>query len=314
MFKPVKNANISSEVINEIIDVISFMSGINGVYQNQNIVSFKEAFNRRFENQEVPLAVVLDNELGFGYPVSSAVNDVNKLVDDLVFPMHNGSLPGGGTYSPFDVVLMQKYIDAIKKGNDTIYINNQDFSNTPIKNILDTIGVMFSIVKDDETGRLIYFKSSGGSSGANLLGRFSHIDSSILQFVKEIADKEKEYNDDKIIAEISHLPESRIGNIASRPKFRDYIIHYLSNVDTVEENAISISDLMISLKNDRICLRSKKLDKEIIPRLTCAHNYSMTPIPIYRFLCDIQHQYVQSGFSFGWGNIFSSFDYLPRIK
>lgn len=53
------------------------------------------------------------------------------------------------------------------------------------------------------------------------LGRFCHIDESIMALVKEIADFEQRQTPDVIFAEISHLPESRIGNIASRPVFRN---------------------------------------------------------------------------------------------
>lgn len=70
---------------------------------------------------------------------------------------------------------------------------------------------------------------------------------------------------------------------------------------------------MISIRNDRIVLRSKRLNQEIIPRLSTAHNFSLNPLPVYQFLCDLQTQYVdQSGLGFHWGPISTTFKFLPR--
>ena len=168
---------------------------------------------------------------------------------------------------------------------------------------------MCSLLDND----LINIKSVGGVCAANLLGRFCHIDESIMALVKEIADFEQRQTPDVIFAEISHLPESRIGNIASRPVFREHTLHYLSNYEH-DGTDIPISDLMLSIRQGRLFLRSKKYDKEVVPRLTCAHNYSMSPIPIYRFLCDLQHQRITGGLSCGWSGLLATYDYLPRIQ
>lgn len=71
---------------------------------------------------------------------------------------------------------------------------------------------------------------------------------------------------------------------------------------------------MLSVRGGRLLLRSRKYDKEVLPRLTCAHNYSLSPIPVYRFLCDLQHQGRTSGLYLGWNDFFGTLDYLPRIR
>lgn len=40
----------------------------------------------------------------------------------------------------------------------------------------------------------------------------------------------------------------------------------------------------------------------------------MSPIPIYRFLCDLQHQRITGGLSCGWSGLLAAYDYLPRIQ
>lgn len=315
LFKPVAAGCISKGVVEEINDCLSFLGRINNTYQNNNIQTFKQDFFARYENEEVLLAEALDGELGIGYPSKSGGNDINVLVDDLMLPVRQ-SADNRISASPTDMVLLKKYVQAIKNGDNTITIEEKDFpTNKQHAETLyaDTCSAMCSIMRDKDNNPIIYLKPSG-PGGANLLGRFCHIDPSIGELVKTVADFESSYKPDAVIAEISHLPESRIGNISSRPVFRDVTIHYLSNTDATVKQSLDISDLMLSVKKERLYLRSKQLDKEIVPRLTCAHNFSMTPIPIYRFLCDMQSQDPMVSFFMQWGDLFRTFEYVPRIQ
>ena len=69
---------------------------------------------------------------------------------------------------------------------------------------------------------------------------------------------------------------------------------------------------MVSVSNNRVVLRSKRLKKEIVPRLTTAHNYSKGT-PIYRFLCELQNQGCIAALSFNWYGLDQVFDHLPRV-
>ena len=75
-----------------------------------------------------------------------------------------------------------------------------------------------------------------------------------------------------------------------------------------------MSDLFISVRNGQICLRSKKLNKDIIPRLTNAHNYRNTSMPVYLFLCDMQMQYGRDNLYFNWGFLYNELTFFPRVR
>ena len=55
------------------------------------------------------------------------------------------------------------------------------------------------------------------------------------------------------------------------------------------------------------------MNKEVIPRLSNAHNYAQNSLPLYNFLCDIQNQNVQQNFNLGWKNIVSETIFSPRL-
>ncbi|MGY0034956.1 lantibiotic dehydratase [Pedobacter sp. NJ-S-72] len=136
-----------------------------------------------------------------------------------------------------------------------------------------------------------------GPSATPLLGRFAPSLAVLDQKLKECAGVEQEQAGDAIIAEVVHLPEARIGNILQRPQIRPFEIPFLGNSSAGKDHQIPVTDLMVAVRNDKIVLRSKRLNKIIIPRLSSAHNFA-NGISVYKFLCDLQSQ--ESSFSIVW--------------
>ena len=310
MFKPVAHATISRNLLHDIQQALSFLNKINAPVTRNNLTQFKDSFNKRYEGREMPLLFVLDTELGIGY-AGNASGDLSPLVDNLV--IQPGNAQANAAQPSIQSILMQKYQQSPQK---VIELTDNDVKG--VEAVWDdfppTISVMCQILQDDDLGRSVYIHSAGGQSAANLLGRFCHLDEQILNHTLTITKKEMQMNPDVIYAEIVHLPESRIGNILLRPVLRPYEIPYLAKSGVSGDFELRPDDLFVSIKNNRIVLRSKRLNKEIVPRMSTAHNYSgQNAMPVYHFLCDLQHQIGRAGVGFHWNEVAQQMDYLPRV-
>lgn len=310
MFKPVQYATVSNTIIKEIQKAVLFLNKITPPFSQTNLSRFKEKFIKRYKDKEMPLLFVLDNELGIGYADNTS-GDISPLLGGLVLPQIKSR--SNISQTSIHSILLQKFQQSSQK---CIELTDEDIKNVEFEwnDLPPTISVLCEILQDNEKGRLCFIKSVGGMSAAALLGRFCHLDEQILNHTLAITEKEAQMQPDVIFAEIVHLPESRIGNIMLRPILRSYEIPYLAKASVSENFAINPNDLYVSVKNNRIKLRSKRLNKEIVPRMSNAHNYSgQSPMPVYHFLCDMQHQAERTGLWFQWGDETNQLNYLPRV-
>jgi hypothetical protein len=281
------------------------------------LTKFRDAFSKKYEDKEIPLLQALDTESGIGFLQNHgpSTGDYAPLLDDIVLPQPD---PQSFTieWNNVQSYLFKKYLGAIKENKYQVELTEKEIKELRAINNRDdllpvTLSSMVQIIKIDGNERVI-MESAGGSGAANLLGRFCHTANNINSHVAEIVEKEASYYHDKIVAEIVHLPESRTGNVLHRPVFRKYEIPYLAKASVKKEFQILPEDIMVSVHNNRIVLRSKKLNKEIIPRLTTAHNFSYNALPVYQFLCNMQTQGLKPGVGFNWGTLSGQYPFLPR--
>ncbi|QHC84740.1 hypothetical protein AS589_08055 [Empedobacter brevis] len=259
--------------------------------QNKNpLEKFISDYQKRYDTTIQPLSKVLDSDIGIELNLLNEedVEDNNK--------------------STIENILFNKYLETIKNNELAINISDDDFKiiqidNKPFPSSFST-NAIYSIVNLEDKD-YIYFKGFGGNSAIDLFGRFTHLSKEILDLVFNIRDHEVSLAGDQILADIIFLPEARIGNILTREKIFDYHIQYLGNSNLEKENLININDLFIEIKNNKVLLRSKKHKKYIIPRLSNAHNYIISSIPIYKFLCLTQSQFSKS--------LYPSYGYLNKI-
>src|SRR5262249_13573134 len=102
------------------------------------------------------------------------------------------------------------------------------------------------------------------------------------------------------------------GNVLARPLLRDFEIPYLGRSGAPPERRIAAADLRLSVLSGRVRLRSARLDREVIPRLSSAHNFTSMNLGVYRFLGALQHQGAAGSRAWNWGPLESA-PFLPRV-
>lgn len=307
LLRPAVNT-VSPDIPEDVFKAVALLNRVTPYFENENLRRFKEAFYNRYEDEEIPLAQALDNETGIGY-LQNTYSGITPLVDNIIFPAAQQNYKNSSAL-PFHLLMQQKLADTLKQGERQVTLDDSDLDafEANYDDLHETISAFIEMIDDKH----FVVKTAGGASAAYLIGRFCHLDKDILGLTKEIIEKD-EANKNCVYAEVVHLPESRVGNILHRPTIRQYEIPYLAQSSLPIENQIDLDDLMISVRYDRIMLRSKRHNKMVIPRLTTAHNYSVNALPVYQFLCDMQHYEKRGGFNFSWGSIENSMPYLPRV-
>ncbi|MBU0755865.1 MAG: lantibiotic dehydratase, partial [Planctomycetes bacterium] len=319
MTKPVECATLGPEVIEEFHRGIEVLRRLAGTTRHDPLYEFRKAFADRYQDREVPLVVALDEEAGVGFERSGLPGaEASPLLEGLDF-----SLPPGDRnlhWNPFQELILRKFSEAQTSRPEQIDLNPDDLEGLepPSDPLPGAFAVMGRIAASSEKALdngdfQILIKGVFGPSGVNLLGRFCHSDPVLKAHVTQYLRAEENLKPDALFAEIVHLPEGRAGNILARPLLREYEIPFLGRSGAPEDKQIPVTDLWISVRNGRVVLRSARLGFEVVPRLTCAHNFMIpNSIGLYRFLCLLQSQGVSGGLEWNWG-AFKSEPFLPRV-
>ncbi|UOQ52375.1 lantibiotic dehydratase family protein [Hymenobacter cellulosivorans] len=303
------NAELDKSIVDEVVEAVNFCVKINPFpSKSPELETFKNKFIERYESQMVNLLKVMDSDAGIGYPAYES-NYSNSLIESLALPVKGNKIVTKRWSTNFEKIILEKIIDSQKNNKKEVDLSESDFNVVGSNRTYNTFGCLFEVLNNDG---LILLNSFGDNSGAKLMSRFSYLDRNIVTLIKQITDKDNSVNDNIIDAELLYLPNPRHGNIIGRPQgVREYDITCLSASDNDENLCLPISDLLVGVVNNRIVLKSSRLNKELNVYHTNAFNYSFTDLPVFKFLGDLQYQrnYV-SGFSFS--NI--GLDHMPRIK
>lgn len=296
--------------------ILPILIKIDRYAKNTKLEKFKKAFVERYGDEEILLSHVLDIESGIGYIQNKTISNTTPFLNDIIPPPKKK-----GTQiedNPFFLdasqdILYKKLISVQKNNEYFLDLTDEDFKSIELDwgNLPDTLSAFFKIIRINNEDQMIL---KGFSNGAGkLLGRFCEGNSKIEDHVKNITRIEQSLNNNKILAEIAHLPESRTGNILKRPHLRNYEIPYIAKSTVSKSKQLLIDDLYLSVQNDTIILKSKSLGKQVIPKLTNAHNFGSKSLPIYHFLCDLEFENNRNYLGFSWPKITEHYTFLPRV-
>jgi lantibiotic biosynthesis protein len=319
LVKPAEQATLGAPLVSELARGVRLLHQLCPPPAPDGLSRFRDEFFRRYETREVPLVEALDEEIGIGFERSeSPLAEAAPLLVGLPFPGADREAP---RWAARESLLLGKLAQALADGAGEITLEASDVEALATEQrppLPDAFYLMATVVaKSDRAvaqgAYRVVLHHLFGPSGAVLLGRFCHADQALHTFVRAHLHAEEERRPGRVFAEIVHLPEGRIGNILCRPVLRDYEIPYLGRSGAPDDHQIPVTDLLVSVRDGRVVLRSRRLDREVVPRLTTAHNYDGRSLGLYRFLCALQHQNAPAGLvAWDWGPLQDA-PFLPRV-
>jgi thiopeptide-type bacteriocin biosynthesis protein len=319
MVKPAPEAMLGREVVRELERGVQLLHRISPRPPQDALGRFREAFTQRYEEREVPLLEALDAEAGIGFDPSNAPSaEAAPLLAGMVL---GGAADGraGTNFGAREALLLRKLEETLRTGRQVLELDDEvleGLENKERQPLPDSFTVMAAVAAESEAalarGRFQLKLQAVAASGANLLGRFCHGDPQLHREVERLLRAEEALRPDAVFAEIVHLPQGRVGNILARPVLREYELTYLGRSGAPPERQLEASDLRVSVRGSRIVLRSARLGREVIPRMTNAHNFSFQSLGLYRFLCTLQYQQQCGGLLWSWGPLANA-SFLPRV-
>lgn len=285
---------VNREIQEKIKTALPILQQWSPPYVNAALEEFIRRFQERYADEEIPLTEVFDPEYGIEYIPSSSPSDLTE-----GFPIS----------SPVNVYANESHL---QKELSNLLLENQYTLELPQRSVTTPhFNASFSIVFRLVQNGKIYLEMAGGSSATSLLGRFGNYSQTIKRLLHTIVAEETRWNPDVDFAEVLNLPEGKAGNVVLRPSLRNYEIPYLGTSNRPRKDKININDLLVSVVHSKVVLRNRLTGRRIIPRIANAHNFRLSPLPLYRFLGDLQFQESPPSLYFSWGQLDRTF--LPRV-
>jgi len=297
------NGTLNEKLLRSIPGLIESLSKILPSDERDALKNFITRFKRKFDQQEVPLLTALDPEMGVGYDELEQAGENDDFVAQF-----NHKKNVDKDKKDLRYVLKKHLSTETFNKQEPIFLNKLSFEANEKASVLPNSFSLLMSLADD----LVCIDQIGGATANALTGRFSIAEAAVENYCKEASDIEQKANPDVLFFDVAYMVETNVDNINRRKLVYSHQLSIL-NFDT-SASPLALHDIQISVKHNKVFLRSRKLNKRLIPRLASAYNYTRSDLSVFRLLCDLQHQGIQTSLSFSLENIFPDLDHYPRFQ
>jgi thiopeptide-type bacteriocin biosynthesis protein len=302
--RTVQSGNVDERLLQAVPGLIKILQGILPASDREALSQFVTRFKKKFEDQEVPLLLALDPEMGVGYDELEQAGQNDDFITKLNTKSRKSSSDAENIKSALKNALSAQ---SFEKGK-TVFLNKLSLKPNEKLRLLPNSISMIMAVHDE----LIFTEQIGGATSNALTGRFTMADQAVETYAKSIADAEQVANPDVLFFDVGYMVETNVDNVNRRKSIYGQQLSIL-NFDTSAE-PLALNDIQISLRGTEVILRSKHLNKRLVPRMASAYNYTRSDLSVFRLLCDLQHQGLLTSLSLPLDSLFPDLDYYPRLQ
>ncbi|RLJ77207.1 lantibiotic dehydratase [Pedobacter alluvionis] len=297
------SGGINERSLQAIPGLISMLHNIMPAKDRDALSQFQVRFKKKFEDREVPLLLALDPEMGVGY------DELEQSGQNSGFITRFNNKPPKKAEAENIRTALKSYLTEQKfeKGK-TVYLNKLVLTpNQKLAALPNSFSMVMSVHDD-----LIFIEQIGGVTSNALSGRFTMAAGEVEQYAKDIASAEQQANPEVLFFDVAYMVEANVDNVNRRKLIYGHQLSIL-NFDT-STAPLALNDIQISVRGTEIILRYKQLNKRLVPRMASAYNYIRSDLSVFRLLCDLQHQGLQTNLSFPLDTIYPDLDYYPRLQ
>ncbi len=310
LFRPSPDLALSPVVRRALVDGVETLRRLTQPPLERPLDRFRAAFQDRYGTRWMPLLDVLDEESGLGFDGGIPMD--SPLLEGL--PFRSPAPPR--QLSRLDLALLARL--PRWQGSLAWELEDADVEALatpkpkPFPQAFAALTSLdaASLAALDRGEFQFWMEQYSGPTAARWLGRFASGDPELKIALQSHLRKEESLRPEAVFAELVHVPEGRMGNVLARPSMRAYEIPFLATPGVSYDHTIFPSDLQLTVRGNRVLLASTRLGREVVPRLSSAHNFARGPV-VYRFLAHLQDQDGGPG-GWSWGALAEQ-PFLPRV-
>lgn len=288
-----------------LLEGVNCLARLTAPQPSAGLSQFISRFRSRYEAAEVPLLKALDPELGLGYQPHEFRYQAEPLIDTIASPANTSEMQV--VWTPAHALIASK----MAKGG-TVRLMETDLDNLP-QIALNELPPSFSVLWQ-ALGEKVLIEQAGGCSALSLSGRFTPFDAHLCSALRQVAKEEDKRNPGIVFAEISYLVAGKPANVNYRRSLRKFEIPVLTEAGVDRNHVLKLDDLYLRIVEGKLVLYSKKLNQQVVPRLSNVYNHSREEFPLFRFLCDLQYIDLRCSLTLSLETMFPGLDYYPRVE
>jgi thiopeptide-type bacteriocin biosynthesis protein len=293
LWKPAPACRLGEDVVAEIVRGVELLHRLHPPGPDALWRRFQDAFAARYGQREVPLLEALER-IGFSRRVERGPGT----------PLLAGlDLEAGPTDEPIrwralHELLLAKLEAAWEAGAEELRLEDDELARVAadagaVRPLPAALSAMVTILaaSDEAVARgelRVALTICAGPSGVRQLGRVAALDDELRRHVEAHLREEEAGAGDAVLAEIVHLPAGKRAATVSRPALRAFEIVCSGRPSAAAAGQIPAADLLLSLCGGRLILRSRRLGRRVLPRLSAADNFKRDANDLYAFLCEYQ--------------------------
>jgi thiopeptide-type bacteriocin biosynthesis protein len=300
--RKVVEGNIDLTLLKHLPNALTALNSLLPVIPKPALESFVNRFRALYDQQQVPLLQILDPETGIGYGELEQSATIDNFASQFASPREktlNDAIQEEIRPKVFNELEKQVPIQL-----DGLFDQHQDA--VPELKFPNSFTVMGHLCDG-----MFILEHMGGATSNALNGRFTLASEEIHQATTEMAELEQNANPDVLFFDMAYMGEGRVDNVNRRKQIYPYQLSLL-NYD-LTESPIALNDLYLHLHGDQLILRSKTLNKRLIPRLASAYNYTRSDLSAFRLLCDLQDQAIRTSLVLPLDTLLANQSRYPRL-